>query len=204
MKILSVLVCKVWKPSWYSFANLLKAHLVNMFVVILVRKFLKKREKKKGRCKCFGNLQKQIPSFISVLVTGIRRLPQHLLMLPQINRNFSHILSHTFFFFLFLHIKPLLKQWLTTCPWRHKLTSQSDVPCGQLRPLCQATSHNKTWEVPSAKKGLDEKSLATLLKAFHDVAVGTLLTFSILSHNKVENTTVSGQKTLQPSHNELL
>ena len=59
-------------------------------------------------------------------------------------------------------IKTLLKQWLMTGLWCHKLTSQSDAPCGQLRPLCQlheATSHNKTSDVLRLRTDFAEGAL---------------------------------------------
>ena len=90
---------------------------------------------------CFSDLQKRFPSFISILVRGSRWGSQYLLMPAQI-LIFS---QWCHFFFHFLHIKSLLKQWLTTGPWCHRLTSQYDVPCGQLRPLRQAAQHNQTF-----------------------------------------------------------
>ena len=62
-----------------SFANLSKAHFA-MFLIILV---LIIKIARPSTAKCFGDLHKHIPSFISVHVPEIRRDPHHLLLLPQ-------------------------------------------------------------------------------------------------------------------------
>ena len=49
-------------------------------------------------------------------------------------------------------VESFLKQWRTTESRRHKLTDQSDAPCGQLRPLRQATSHKTTCDVLRPRK----------------------------------------------------
>ena len=65
-------------------------------------------------------------------------------------------------------VGPLLKQWPTTGLRRHKLTSQSDSPCRQLRPLRQATSYSKTCDVLRLGKDLASTSLS-----LSEVAKGT-------------------------------
>ena len=65
-------------------------------------------------------------------------------------------------------VGPLLKQWPTTGLRRHKLTSQSDSPCRQLRPLRQATSYSKTCHVLRLGKDLASTSLS-----LSEVAKGT-------------------------------
>ena len=52
-------------------------------------------------------------------------------------------------------VESLLKQWPTTRPRRHKLTSRSETPCGQLRPLRLTTSH-ETCDVLRPKKRVGE------------------------------------------------
>ena len=44
-------------------------------------------------------------------------------------------------------VMSLLKEWQMAGPYCHKLTSQSGALCGHLRPLCQATLHNKTCDL---------------------------------------------------------
>ena len=90
---------------------------------------------------CFSDLQKRFPSFISILLRGSRWGSQYLLMPAQI-LIFS---QWCHFFFHFLHIKSLRKQWLMTGLRHPKVTSQSDASCGQLWPLPPVTSQNKSF-----------------------------------------------------------
>ena len=81
----------------------------------------------------------------------------------------SSSVSHAMSFSTFhMSVKSLLKWWLTTGPWLHKLTSQSDASRGQLWPLRQATWRKKTLQCTLAVKRLLEglaKSPKVLLQA---------------------------------------
>ena len=65
----------------------------------------------------------------------------------------SSSVSDSLSFFTFrTSAESLLKRWPTTVPQRHKLTSQSEAPCGQLWPPRVATSHTKACDVLRPRK----------------------------------------------------
>ena len=108
-------------------------------------------------------MQKCIPTFISILVTGIRWIPQYLLISAEIQcklQSHSQSVIPLFFSTYCTSVASLLKQWLTSGQC-HKLTSQSDAPCSQLRllrPLCRATLYIKTCDILRRRKNLGKTS----------------------------------------------
>ena len=108
-------------------------------------------------------MQKCIPTFISILVTGIRWIPQYLLISAEIQcklQSHSQSVIPLFFSTYCTSVASLLKQWLTSGQC-HKPTSQSDAPCSQLRllrPLCRATLYIKTCDILRRRKNLGKTS----------------------------------------------
>ena len=97
-------------------------------------------------------------------MTGIRGVPQYPLIpaesqwkLQSCPQPVTQFLSSSFFFFggggHFPHVSRVSSEhWPRTGPRRHRATSQSEAPCGQLRPRRQATSHHKARDALEPRK----------------------------------------------------
>ena len=114
-------------PSYYSFANLLKAHLANMSSVTLV---LNTKSAGYSHLNLWQFTQGQHPSFcISGLATGIRWIPQHPQTLPRSNKDIHLALHHGSFLSHFTLVETHGKQWPMTRS-HHKMASHSVINFG--------------------------------------------------------------------------
>ena len=123
-------------PSYYSFADLLKAHLANMSSVTFV---LNTKSAGYSQLNLWQFTQGEHPLFcISGLATGIRWIPQHPQMLPRGNKDIHLVLSHGSFFSHFTLVETRGKRWPTTRS-QHKMASQSVINFGHFAKVSLKT-----------------------------------------------------------------